>query len=60
MTAGAYVCVPCRDDSGEECSDYCGVELVDELPPLWMDWWPTCECCKGPLSLLEPLVSVAT
>jgi len=58
--AGVYICFPCRDDPDESCSDYCGMEQVNELPPLWMEGLPPCKCCGKTMHLLRPLVALST
>lgn len=58
--AGVYICTNCRDNPGDECNDYCEIEQVRELPPLWLEGFPCCECCAQVMQLLRPLVALAT
>jgi hypothetical protein len=59
--AGVYICVSCRDNPRESCGDYCGMEQVRELAPLWLiDGYPACECCGKTMHLLGPLVELVT
>jgi hypothetical protein len=51
---GVFVCETCRDEPSKDCSDYCGVEYADELPPLWADLIP-CKCCGADVHLVAPL-----
>jgi hypothetical protein len=53
-------CPKCVEDPSEACSDYCEMSHVQELPPLWDDNWPVCECCHRPMTLLRVLSEVAT
>jgi hypothetical protein len=58
--AAVYICSSCRDDPGDKCDDYCGMDYVRELPPLWLEGFPSCECCGATMQLLRPLVTLKT
>jgi len=58
--AGVYICLSCRDNASEDCNDYCAMEQVRELPALWLEGFPPCECCGRVMHLLRPLVALAT
>jgi hypothetical protein len=56
---GVFRCEHCADS---HCTDSCGLEWADDLPPLWMDEpddWPACQCCGRRAELVVPLVRAA-
>jgi hypothetical protein len=58
--AGIYVRKSCQKTPGEECGDSCEAEHVNELPPLWLDDLPPCECWGQLMHLLRPLIAIPT
>jgi hypothetical protein len=59
-SAGVYICTGCRDNPGDGCNDSCEMEQLRELPPLWLDYLPTCDCCGEGMQLRGPLVALET
>jgi hypothetical protein len=50
-----------RRFADEKCSDACGCDWVDDLPPLWMDEpWSECKCCGQRAQLVAALEPIAT
>jgi hypothetical protein len=57
VTFANFVCVTCRDHPGDECSDGCGLEIPELLPPMWFEL--QCECCGAELHLVSVLKPTA-
>jgi hypothetical protein len=53
-----YVCPECRDEPGDDCSDYCAMRFAAELPPMG-EPLPACPCCGKLVQLGTPLLPYA-
>jgi hypothetical protein len=55
MQAATFICSTCLDEPHDDCTDYCAMTFVAELPILDCPL-PSCPCCGRASQLVSVLV----